>query len=70
MNKKPPLNFLCWFRRGRSEVSFSKSLDLMRLEHLILKVFLGFFFGGVFLEASTYISLKVLLADITEYLTK
>ena len=74
MNKKPPLNFLCWFRRGRSEVSFSKSLDLMRLEHLILTVFWGFFwgvfFGGVFLEASTYISLKVLLADITEYLTK
>ena len=29
MNKKPQLNFLCWFRRGRSEVSFSKSLDLI-----------------------------------------
>ena len=69
MNKKPQLNFLCWFRRGRSEVSFSKSLDLMRLEYLIFKVFLGFFFW-VFLETSTYISLKVLLADITEYLTK
>ena len=34
MNKKPQLNFLCWFRRGRSEVSCSKSLDLMRLEYL------------------------------------
>ena len=74
MNKKPRLNFLCWFRRSRSEVSFSKSLDIMRLEYLIFKVFLGFFFlgggGWGFLEASTYISLKVLLADITEYLTK
>ena len=48
MNKKPPLNILCWFRRGRSEVSFFKSLDLMRLEHLILKVFWGFFLGGFF----------------------
>ena len=47
MNKKPQLNFLCWFRRGRSEVSFSKSLDLMRLEYLIFKVF-GGFLGGVF----------------------
>ena len=46
MNKKPRLNLLCWFRRGRSEVSFSKSLDLMRLEYLIFKVF-GGFFGGV-----------------------
>ena len=70
MNKKPRLNFLCWFRRSRSEVSFSKSLDIMRLEYLIFKVFLGFFGGWGFLEASTYISLKVLLADITEYLTK
>ena len=69
MNKKPQLNFLCWFRRGRIEDSFSKSLDLMRLEYLIFKVFLGFFWGG-FLETSTYISLKVLLADITEYLIK
>ena len=69
MNKKPQLNFLCWFRRGRSEVSFSKSLDLMRLEYLIFKVFLGFFWG-VFLETSTYISLGVLLSDITEYLIK
>ena len=43
----------------------------MRLEYLIFKVFLGFFRGGGgFLEASTYISLKVLLADITEYLIK
>ena len=70
MNKKPRLNFLCWFRRSRSEISFSKSLDIMRLEYLIFKVFLGFFGGWGFLEASTYISLKVLLADITEYLTK
>ena len=70
MNKKPQLNFLCWFRRGRSEVSFSKSLDLMRLEYLIFTVFFGFFLGGGFLETSTYISLKVLLADINEYLTK
>ena len=46
MNKKPQLNFLCWFRRGRSEISFSKSLDLMRLEYLIFKVFFGFFLGG------------------------
>ena len=44
----------------------------MRLEYLIFKVFWGFFGGGGwgFLKASTYISLKVLLADITEYLTK
>ena len=43
----------------------------MRLEYLIFKVFWGFFGGGWgFLKASTYISLKVLLADITEYLTK
>ena len=70
MNKKPRLNFLCWFRCRRIEVSFSKSLDIMRIEYLIFKVFLGFFGGGGFLEASTYISLKVLLADITEYLIK
>ena len=70
MNKKPRLNFLCWFRRSRSEVSFSKSLDIMRLEYLIFKVF-WVFFGGVGFSRSVYIHiLKSAVADITEYLTK